>query len=177
MLDKKLFKALRAGGLGHRAAVDLADPTGPYYLGSTTEASFDVQILDIEIGTSAWSHVLGSPADDAIWVAPVMCPLVAGAMIEVQHYIQAGAEGMDTIYPDLDLLRLNIVKMADVNGTPVAQVVSQFNASRAGGVVTLPNALSGFTISQPSPASQGFQVTVATAGHYLLSAFVNRTDS
>lgn len=164
-LDKTLWKALRAGGLGHRAAGRLADTTSPYYIGITDLFSPSASYLYLSIASgTVYAEDYSPIAAGGATVSTLAVPLAAGTALELGHadFVQDSAND----YPDLSGLYVKVVKFADANGIPVAPVTNVFAATRTDGVVALPSGAAGFTVAASDTPAQGFKVTIAAAGHY-----------
>lgn len=163
MLDSKLFKALRAGGLGHKAAALLADTASKYTLADPTSGG-DSAMLALSVGAQ-YVTKYGLLAAPFLQIDSPPLPVVAGGTMHLDQYDFIGTDyryGPGTF-------AMAFTKVADANGIPVAQTQTLYTFTRdANAVITLPSAQAGYTFSKRSDGEgdYGVQVVVAAAGWY-----------
>jgi len=172
-IDKRLFKALRAGGIGHQLALELADGEGPYGIsqdyGYYTDGPYKAFILGQRNAASSASIILArsylSPHDTAAELYAGLTAIEAGGAISVDYDSWDGAAAH---HPNGDLA-VHFTKLADANGIPVALTAgTTLSVTRASGTWgTLPGASGGWT---PSAVSTQLRFTQATAGFYRVDA-------
>lgn len=167
MLDTKLFNALRAGGLGHKAAALLADSSSRYSLGGDDlyDTENELQSLRLALDSETLQAEYGKYTDSSVNTASLLVPVRAGSVLSLRHNAYSPAGG--TVTPDGSYF-LGMVKVADANGIPVAPARAQGNADRSSGALSGLSATDGgWTFGASGPA---FTATQATAGHYIVFA-------
>lgn len=166
-VDKKLWKALRAGGLGHAAATLLADKATSAYIGAR-DYSDDGWVTEFLVHDGANPVVRDRQPFDFVGtqeISIVGYPMAVGAVLDIYHSRWDEGWTNETIC-DLFVLDMAFQKLADANGIPVASVVTGSQRARAAGAWSgsTPASPASFTITYPAP--DNVHLVCATAGFY-----------